>query len=54
MDNIIIRILIGICGITLGIFLSRKMGDSKNSNILKILIIILIILFALWNEGVFG
>lgn len=46
--------LLIIIGIFLGFFVSKKLGNSRNALILKIFLIILLILFALWNEGVFG
>ncbi len=54
MDNVLVKILLGIAGISLGIALSKRMGYGKNTTFIKILIIILLIIFALWNERVFG
>lgn len=44
-------LLICIIGLIVGYFISSKLGDNK---VFKIIFIILLLLFALWNEGVFG
>lgn len=47
-------LLISIVGLFIGIFISNKLGNGTEAKTLKIILIILLILFALWNEGVFG
>jgi len=44
--------IICIVGFVLGMIISKKLGNSTEANILKVLIVIAIILFALINEGV--
>ena len=50
----LLTIIAGIAGLALGSTVSSKIGHSKSGTILKILLIILLLLFALWNEGLFG
>lgn len=52
--EILIKIVLGIIGVFAGVFLSKKMGYSKEANAIKIIVIIVLLLFALWNEGVFN
>ena len=47
-------IIICVVGLFLGLFISNKLGNSIEARVVKIIMIILLILFALWNEGVFG
>lgn len=52
--EIILKLVLGIIGVSAGIFFSKRIGYSRSANALKIIVIILLILFVLWNEGVFG
>jgi len=45
-------LIICFIGLILGAIISQSLGDSKGANIVKILMVIALILFALWNEGV--
>jgi len=47
-------LLICIVGLFIGLFISNKLGNSTQARVIKILLIITLIAFALWNEGVFG
>ena len=46
-----ITIIVSFFGLILGGTIAKSLGDSKEANAVKIILVILLILFALWNEG---
>ena len=49
-----ITIIICIAGLILGHIVSKNIGDSREATFLKVLLIIGLVLFSIWNEGGFN
>ena len=48
-----ITILVCVIGFILGLLISKALGNSSEAKIIKIIIVIALIIFAMWNEGLF-
>jgi len=53
-DKTMVTFIVCVTGLILGMAFSKWLGDSREANVLRVILVLALILFAMWNEGVLG